>query len=783
MADLKTIIKNHNQLAGLNLDDHPQYFDQTRGDLRYSQLGHNHDDRYFTEGELSTILGGYSPTSHVHALSVLTQSGASPGQVPVWSGSAWVPGTPSPGVLDHGLLTGLADDDHSQYHNDTRGDIRYYLKSQVDSALSLKLNTSSFVPAGATTQMQYNDGGVFAGDSGHTWDKVNKKVTITKDALAATTATSSLLQNTTPATTGSRIQVSPATQWSGRGWKTNSVAASQSVDFRAFVTPVTGSVSPLAQWDLQYSINGATYTSALTVSSHIQDGVSIPSVNLKGFTKITAANSSTVGTLQNLDIVNSGTRTHIGFRFGSTIKGAFTIHDDGATYLRSAGSAQTINFEVGSGIESTQFVAQFYSQGLYCQQKGLFGSNVTAGAADVNASAKLSSYGSFAVKGSFFTQSSTLDETQTVAYVDASNANVCTGTPTACGTYGSEGACNAHSLAGCSWFAGSSCSGASGTDSGTCTGQGAGCSWDEASCSGANNTDQTTCESQDDSYGGTCSWDTSTCPSIGDESTCNGTSGCSWSSTCSGSPDQSTCESNSCTWNYSDCSGFTDEESCTGQSPCSWDGSNCTGQYNTSCTGDICSGSICNGTYATGNCSGVYGAACSGVASCGNLTDDGSVACAAEAGCTWTSGATIILPQQTDANKNNTSRIYKIMNIGPTGNVIVTPNPADINPVSTINGASSITLATQYSQLYLHHHNVILPCGPFTSEGSCSSNPGCSWSPFFCGQFSEGECGSQSGCSWNSMVGSCEGSYSGSGGSCSGNYTSARKWFIHNRIT
>lgn len=29
------------------------------------------------------------------------------------------------GVSDHGALTGLADDDHSQYHNDARGDARY----------------------------------------------------------------------------------------------------------------------------------------------------------------------------------------------------------------------------------------------------------------------------------------------------------------------------------------------------------------------------------------------------------------------------------------------------------------------------------------------------------------------------------------------------------------------------------------------------------------------------------------------------------------------------------
>lgn len=34
---------------------------------------------------------------------------------------------PGGGVTDHGALTGLSDDDHGQYHNDTRGDARYSL--------------------------------------------------------------------------------------------------------------------------------------------------------------------------------------------------------------------------------------------------------------------------------------------------------------------------------------------------------------------------------------------------------------------------------------------------------------------------------------------------------------------------------------------------------------------------------------------------------------------------------------------------------------------------------
>ena len=37
------------------------------------------------------------------------------------------------GALDHGSLAGLLDDDHSQYHNNTRGDARYLYKENTDA--------------------------------------------------------------------------------------------------------------------------------------------------------------------------------------------------------------------------------------------------------------------------------------------------------------------------------------------------------------------------------------------------------------------------------------------------------------------------------------------------------------------------------------------------------------------------------------------------------------------------------------------------------------------------
>lgn len=44
------------------------------------------------------------------------------------------------GVTDHGALTGLADDDHTQYFNTTRGDARY--------SLTTHLHTGVYDPAG-----------------------------------------------------------------------------------------------------------------------------------------------------------------------------------------------------------------------------------------------------------------------------------------------------------------------------------------------------------------------------------------------------------------------------------------------------------------------------------------------------------------------------------------------------------------------------------------------------------------------------------------------------------
>lgn len=77
----------------------------------------------------NSILGSgdivISGSGTLAGLSDVTITTPSSGQSLQFNGTRWVNATPSTGVTDHGLLTGLADDDHPQYFNQSRGDARY----------------------------------------------------------------------------------------------------------------------------------------------------------------------------------------------------------------------------------------------------------------------------------------------------------------------------------------------------------------------------------------------------------------------------------------------------------------------------------------------------------------------------------------------------------------------------------------------------------------------------------------------------------------------------------
>lgn len=92
---------NHGNLKNLDKDDHPQYFNQARGDARYLQ-----EVPQQTHGGLS----GLANDDHTQ---YLTQTRGD---------ARYIQSVPQ---QDHGGLSGLGDDDHAQYLTQARGDARY----------------------------------------------------------------------------------------------------------------------------------------------------------------------------------------------------------------------------------------------------------------------------------------------------------------------------------------------------------------------------------------------------------------------------------------------------------------------------------------------------------------------------------------------------------------------------------------------------------------------------------------------------------------------------------
>lgn len=91
-------------------------------------------------------------------------------------------------------------------------------------------------------------------------------LTLTKPAIATTSTDSLTVTNTTAATVGATVQMSPRTRWIGRGWDTDD-AVSRSVSFFEEALPVTGNTVS-GTWKLGYiDPVSAAVTYPLTVSS------------------------------------------------------------------------------------------------------------------------------------------------------------------------------------------------------------------------------------------------------------------------------------------------------------------------------------------------------------------------------------------------------------------------------------------------------------------------------------------------------------------------------------
>ena len=112
-------------------------------------------------------------------------------------------------AIDHGLIQGLGDDDHTQYHNDTRGDARYYTQTQVNLYLNDKADkvvsatdgnianldsTGNLTDSGYTIQTSVPSGAVFT-DTTYTDAEIKTKYENNANTNAFTDAEKTKLNN------------------------------------------------------------------------------------------------------------------------------------------------------------------------------------------------------------------------------------------------------------------------------------------------------------------------------------------------------------------------------------------------------------------------------------------------------------------------------------------------------------------------------------------------------------------------------------------------------------
>lgn len=292
---------------------------------------------------------------------------------------------------------------------------------------------------------------------------------------------------------------------------------------------------------------GTTDAQALVVKTN---SIEVGRFASGGGFKLTA-NNSTIGPLgtNHLTFTNStGTATTQVFDFAGTNIAALSVGNSGAWDFRTRSNG-VFNFGVSSAANvnsGNTNAVQIYNGGLI-SFGGVFAyGRVSAGAPTVTPTATLTSHGSFGVKGVLVTsQTYTLSDNETIAYVDV-NGDACSGTPTnACSTYTNSTDCNAHTEAGCSWFSGNPCSVYDG--------------------------DQTTCEATSG-----CTWDASSCTIYdGDQTSCEATPGCTWdggTNTCSGTFFPGTCSGSygAACQGTALCSNINDEPTCSAEPGCSW---------------------------------------------------------------------------------------------------------------------------------------------------------------------------------------------------------------------
>ena len=189
-------------------------------------------------------------------------------------------GTVTTGTLSTGAVIGGVT---MTLGSDATGDMYYLASTGVLTRLPIGSSTyvltvSGGLPtwaaaSGAVTSVTNSDGTLTISPTtgavvasialahANTWTGAQ---TINKTNIATTSTDAFIVQNSQAATSGATVQQTPNIHFQGYAW---TGSASQSVDFREYVLPVSGA-SPSGNWILQSSINGGAYANTMTIQSN-----------------------------------------------------------------------------------------------------------------------------------------------------------------------------------------------------------------------------------------------------------------------------------------------------------------------------------------------------------------------------------------------------------------------------------------------------------------------------------------------------------------------------------
>lgn len=258
--------------------------------LRFVKMDGSSNEIMRIQGNGNIGIGQTTPTATLHLKAGV--AAASSGPLKFTVSGAVLQTTPESGVLEVGAA------DNRIYYTGvsaSRNTIAYL--TDITGSITGTSGQVAFFNSGTTITSESSD---------FTWDSSTNRLGIrTSGATAAidirgdslgttqTTTDGLALVNFTAAAAGAQ-QISPAIRWRGFGWKTNSTAASQSVEFRSYVVPVQGAAAPTGNLSFGSAIN-ASWTNdqfIFTTAGQFAIGTTTPAV-----TSILDLTSTTLGVL------------------------------------------------------------------------------------------------------------------------------------------------------------------------------------------------------------------------------------------------------------------------------------------------------------------------------------------------------------------------------------------------------------------------------------------------------------------------------------------------------